>query len=163
MVAGTYVPPPPNATGTGNGGERPALGKWWPLDRKVWSAGIVTGLVMTALSYFHYYTGIDLNVLNPIVGLVWPFIPGLAAVAQPDVTALLSLAIGAAVAQYLPPSLHDGVAWLNAAVIRAANAAPEEISPVKAMIVDAHTSEAVARQDIAAGAVPADIVAKRDG
>lgn len=142
---------PPTTTGTGAGGV-PAPGKLWPPDRKVWTNGLVSGVVFTALSYLHYWTGVDLNIFNPIVGIIAP---------GTDVTALLSILIGSALAQYLPPSVHDGVAWLNDRVIRAANASPD--SPVRAMPVDDHTSEVAARRDIAAGVIPDDIVAKREG
>lgn len=151
-VSATYVPPP--LTGTGDG--RPAPGKIWPPDRKVWTNLVASSLSFTLISYLKAWTGFDLNLLNPLVDqMLQVTAPGI----HVDVTALLSLAIGSALAQWLPPSVSDSVAWLTEKAIRAANAA--RTSPVQAMIVDARTSEIVAAKDIAHGAVPDAIIATR--
>lgn len=140
--------------GTGDGS---APGKLRP-DRKVWVNASISSLAFTAFSYLHAYTGIDVNVLNPPLNFI---LDALASGNAPDmdVTMLFSILIGSAAAQYIPPSLHDTVAWLTEAAVRAANASPH--SPVKAVIVDKGTSDRVAELDIKSGDIPADIIEAR--
>lgn len=153
IVPPAYVPPSTSVKEASNGGVPPAPGKWWPPDRRIWAGGLATVISYTILSYLHAWTGIDLNPLNAIVAVAFP--------GSVDVTGLFATIIGAAIAQFTPPSLHDVVAWLDNRAIRVANADPN--SPVTAMIVSDHLADEAAKRDIAAGVVPPDIVAKREG
>lgn len=150
-----YVPPA--VSGTGDGGTKVAGKRWWQIDRKIWTGGLASGAAFTIVSYIKVWTGFDLNVLNPMLDSVLSLVtPGV----HMDITALFGIIIGGAIAQYVPPSFKDRLAWLNEMVIRAANADPT--NPVKAMIVNDHASNAAAENDIAAGVIPDDIIDKRD-
>lgn len=132
----------------------PPPGKWWPPDRKVWAGGIAGIAAYTILSYFRAWTGVDLNVFNPVLGTVltllgWP---------PMDVTGALSIIVGMAVSQITIPKAKDLYLWIDNKVIAMANA--DDASPVKAKEVSEEESLRVAKIDAALGRLPPEIAAK---
>ncbi len=76
----------------------------------------------------------------------------------PDAQAILAFAIGFVIAHVVPPSQQDVVSHVNNAIVKLANADPT--NPTTAVVVDEASSNIAAAKDVAAGLVPASIVAK---
>lgn len=122
----------------------------WPPDKKIWAggaAGIVAWIILSVLAHL----GVD---PQPLVDSLTTTLgaPHL------DLQASLAGLIALLVAHYTTPSMQDVVAHVNNAVVKIANADPT--NPTTAVVVPEATSDAAAKTDAKAGALPPETVKK---